>query len=382
MAETPTIEATPEEAAPPPTVQEPSPEQTPNLWQKLLTAQSQVGNVTKAGRNTHHNYEYSKVEDVIKAAAKALQDAGLVGYIRKDKVEFERGQTSGGAPSLSCVVEGFLMVKDPDSLEEAAFDLYGTGIDSPGDKAYYKAMSGGKKYAYANALQIAFGDDPEDGTTPGAQAQYVAEQQARYGRFGEPAEEGTIRKAADAIRELLDPEGERIDETQAAAEALMEQITNDAGKIFPRAAARALLRVAARGRADRRSSDAEKPAEAPEPAEPTEESQEATESAPGGADGASGDDGNPLSLAILKTKAAELEIEGRSKMNREELEAAIKRAIDAKQAEAEEVPEDDLDAAARELNERGQIDGRDPRDAPPPEVEDPGDDDPDDGYEF
>lgn len=242
------------------------------LFPRLLIAQSAVDVVGKSGRNDFHGYDYAKAEDVIRASARALQRAGLVAFVRLPAdgsgVDFEKGQTSNGAPSLSCTVRGQLVVVNAEDGEEIAFDLYGTGVDTPGDKAFYKAMTGGKKYAYASALQIGFGDDPEDGTTPGGKADYRAAAAPALPPFAEIVGADARAKALAAIAELLDVE-DGDDAGTAKAEELLELIVGDSDAQLRRLSVRTLLRTAVAKRelaGDDRGEEPDEPAD--EPAEP------------------------------------------------------------------------------------------------------------------
>lgn len=252
------------------------------LWPKLLLAQQAVDVVAKEGRNTFHGYDYAKAEDVIRHSARALQGAGLVAFVRLDPegVTETPGQTNDGKQSLAVTVRGHLVVKDPGSGEEAEFDLYGTGIDTPGDKAYYKAMTGGKKYAYASALQIGFGDDPEEGESPGGKATYAAA--AELPAWARPAAEAQVARVQAALELLCELPGEEAEATKARAEAVMETIVTDegAGSQLTRAAARAVLHAAARVKADAESAAAEEPVPWEAPAEGAGGSSDADDDAP------------------------------------------------------------------------------------------------------
>jgi hypothetical protein len=140
------------------------------LYPKLLLAQTTAQAVGKAGRNEAQHYNYAKAEDVIKEAQRALHAAELVAFIRPVEIEEREITSQQGSGGLFVIVKLELVIVDPDGERVADADFgtdrlvipcRGTGTDYPGDKAYYKAMTGGAKYAYSAALGIPFTDDPE-----------------------------------------------------------------------------------------------------------------------------------------------------------------------------------------------------------------------------
>ena len=136
---------------------------TPDLFAKLLVAQSNAQTVEKAGRNQAQNYRYARAEDVIAEAQRALHEANLVGYMEPTGDPDEQAiESSGGTGGLFVRLRARLVIVDPDDGARLTIPAFGTGVDYPGDKATYKALTGAAKYAYAAALGIPFGDDPED----------------------------------------------------------------------------------------------------------------------------------------------------------------------------------------------------------------------------
>lgn len=132
------------------------------LGAKLLVAQIAAGNVPKRGHNQKQNYDYVRAEDVIDHASQALHDAGLVCSMSFGEPVVREITSRGGGAGLLVTLPATLRIIDPDTGETHETDSCGMGSDYPGDKAVYKAMTGATKYAYAAALGIGFGDDPED----------------------------------------------------------------------------------------------------------------------------------------------------------------------------------------------------------------------------
>jgi hypothetical protein len=135
------------------------------LYRKLIVAAASVSSVEKNGQNNQQNYEYAKAEDVIAAASKALVDADLAVLPTMGTVEIIREyETRSGSYGVTVRVEMLYTVADPETGETIERRYLGTGSDSPGDKAIYKAVTGAAKYFYAGLLGIGFGADPENET--------------------------------------------------------------------------------------------------------------------------------------------------------------------------------------------------------------------------
>lgn len=247
------------------------PETLPDgLWPRLLLAQAHGGSISKSGRNEHHSYDYVRAEDVIRDASKILSRAGLVAKVGPEwEIKLTEGQTKNGGRTVECEAKSKLTIVNPDDPSETVdFPIIGTGTDSPGDKAIYKAQTGGKKYAWQDALTLAFGDDPEDDSSPGAKG--AAEQQARGASassgppFG-PASEN-VDKVKAAITFLLAGDELRAAEDEKfgqRADRLLETLTKDAGGYLPGIAGRAILHVAADLKAELEQGGAE-PEEEPD----------------------------------------------------------------------------------------------------------------------
>jgi hypothetical protein len=174
------------------------------LWPRLLLAQAHGGSVAKGGRNTHQNYDYVRAEDVIRDASRVLARAGLVAVTDGYELELREGKTKNGTRSLEVTARGTLRIVDPDSGDEAHFPIIGTGTDSPGDKAIYKAITGGLKYAWQAALTLAFGDDPEDSST-GPQADVQAGGDPAFGPPLKDVDKAVIRDAAALLLTVEGP---------------------------------------------------------------------------------------------------------------------------------------------------------------------------------
>lgn len=140
------------------------------LYAKLLDAQTKAHAVEKKGQNKDQGYSYAQASDVIEEAQKALHEAGLVGYMQHGEVIDREVESQRGSAGLFVTIISTLVVVDPETGDDLRVEVQGTGVDYPGDKAVYKAMTGAAKYAYASVLGIPFGDDPEAETGGAGQA--------------------------------------------------------------------------------------------------------------------------------------------------------------------------------------------------------------------
>jgi hypothetical protein len=238
------------------------------LWPRLFYAQAIVRGPGKTGQNTDQNYTYVEHSQVVRVAKAALHEAGLIAFPAKGPTiaQIEQQTRSGGA-AMMATYEGELTVLCPSSGEEANFPMVGAGRDTPGDKAIYKATSGALKYALGLALEIPFGDDPED-DSDGRQSQPIAATGTMPG-WAHPAKPKDRERAINALRYLLaggdrakieaiQPDHPRV----ARAIASTESMTGDE-PILPAIAAAALiyagaeLRAARKARADAQQAAAE-----------------------------------------------------------------------------------------------------------------------------
>lgn len=130
---------------------------------KMVKAGGLIGKLKKDGHNSFHNYDYVTEASVKAAVGPALREAGL--YI--SSVTHTIIQT-GDFSKVLCYTE----VVVTDGASEARSGALGSGSDK-GDKAAYKAMAGGLKYALTSLFLIPTGDDAEadEGTDKAAAKQ-------------------------------------------------------------------------------------------------------------------------------------------------------------------------------------------------------------------
>lgn len=115
--------------------------------------------IQKGGTNTGvGGYKFVQDAAVIDKYGEALMSDGIAvipGHELRDVKVIERtGKSAQVLTTIDCV---FTFT---DGVTEVVAKTVGQGMDT-GDKGVYKAMTGGRKYAYLQIMQAVTGDDPE-----------------------------------------------------------------------------------------------------------------------------------------------------------------------------------------------------------------------------
>lgn len=129
-----------------------------SLATKLAEVAAECGYVAKASKNDYHGYKYASAEDVLKKVNEALTKRNIAVGSEANVVHI----TDDGKNAVVKLTLGFYDGDDPEGRPLVVEGL-GQGADK-GDKAVMKANTAALKYAYANALTISWGDDPEADT--------------------------------------------------------------------------------------------------------------------------------------------------------------------------------------------------------------------------
>jgi hypothetical protein len=129
------------------------------LHRKLFLARKAAEAVEKRGKNA--DFDFARAEDVLVEASKQLEKRGIliVPAITSTRELI-------GKEGVIAIVDMTFEVIDSEGHESFIKTWVGTGHDKPGDKAAYKAITGGTKYFLANLLGIPFGSDPEADRSP------------------------------------------------------------------------------------------------------------------------------------------------------------------------------------------------------------------------
>ena len=127
------------------------------LRRKLFLARKAAEAVEKRGHNESGDFSFARAEDVLEEAAKQLEKRGIliVPSMVEETLHF------GKSATIAKAVIAYEVVDTESDETLGPLRWAGTGYDSPGDKALFKATTGTAKYFLANLLNIPFGTDPE-----------------------------------------------------------------------------------------------------------------------------------------------------------------------------------------------------------------------------
>jgi len=118
---------------------------------KLAAAIGEVDRIGKDGTNSHFKYTYTSAEQVYRVVRKPLLDQGLV-VIPSATNLVKAGQNA--------CIDLELTILDTESGESITAHWQGEGQDK-GDKAFYKAATGGMKTWLKHLFMLPADDDPE-----------------------------------------------------------------------------------------------------------------------------------------------------------------------------------------------------------------------------
>ena len=154
----------------------------PALLGKIRNLLKAVGYIQHDARNEFHKYNYLSDKRVKEKVQPALVDIGL--WMKTDDEEldlipFETTNKQGQkSHNWLAKVRVRWTLYDTETGESTSGRCHGVGIDT-GDKALYKAYTGGSKYMWRALCQIASGDDPENEAGSTEKAQAVAEKKLK-----------------------------------------------------------------------------------------------------------------------------------------------------------------------------------------------------------
>lgn len=147
-----------------------TPSATPSsLHAKLAEVQGLIVMVAKdGGRNTNQNYDFVNEGSFLRRLKPLLSERGLSLVVSFDLMEYRvvEGTDRNGGIKLTFIAIGVstATLTDAETGESLSVNASGVAHDT-GDKAVYKAQTGGAKYAYWKMFALATGDDPENNST-------------------------------------------------------------------------------------------------------------------------------------------------------------------------------------------------------------------------
>lgn len=172
-----------------------------SIGSRLVKAGNAIGTLAKDGRNAFHNYDYVTEAAVKREVGKSIRDAGL-------HVQSVTHEVLPGSTFTQVLCRTSVVIADDSGAVVVATGI-GSGTDK-GDKAAYKAMAGGLKYALTSLFLIATGDDPEEderGTKPAPEVKPAAAKRAKA-------------SAEEPSPELVDNDTKLVDVKKSTAAAL------------------------------------------------------------------------------------------------------------------------------------------------------------------
>ena len=199
-----------------------------DLCKKLVAIMAAVQSVPKKGFNQDQNYHYVQESDLVEAIRTEMVKQSVLLVPSVESVERRDGTTKSGSPRILATVVVRYRFIDAETGETLECTWQGDGMDSPGDKAIYKAYTGGHKYFLTRFFQVPSSTDPErDTTRPRAQAKPTEKQ------VKERAHDADQRRFFAVLKQCADY---GIVETECGE-------NNDAGKQFRRARLAQLLNL-------------------------------------------------------------------------------------------------------------------------------------------
>lgn len=131
------------------------------LVTKIAEAFKAVEKLKRSGRNTKHNYDFTRASDVFEAVRLKLFDAGVLCCPSEAAPEYVQvGPTNGGEMLTECRLSVTYVFQDAaQKLEPMTFNGVGRDVE---DKALYKAQTGAQKALFKRfGIMAEEQDDPE-----------------------------------------------------------------------------------------------------------------------------------------------------------------------------------------------------------------------------
>lgn len=132
-----------------------------------LAARKEMGHIGKSGHNKFDNYDYSTLGDYLSAIEPPCQKHGLL--ITAEQTEVENFSTSSAKMPNGwrvTICTKLLHVATGETVEHIQL---GEAYDK-GDKGYFKAFTGARKYALQGLFNLYSEDDPEVDSVPDHEA--------------------------------------------------------------------------------------------------------------------------------------------------------------------------------------------------------------------
>ena len=194
------------------------------IYAKLAAAISDVERIGKDGKNQHFKYTYTSAEQVYRVIRGPLLSHGLV--VIPEATGYETAGDLG-------TVRLRLRIVDTETGEQIESQWYGEGQDK-GDKAIYKAVTGGMKTWLKHLFLLPADDDPEaDPSTDRAPARSSNPSIRRGSSGGDLSRLRSLVTQAGLTKEQIETVGKWVKPTGKARADRMTQALQllEAGKV-------------------------------------------------------------------------------------------------------------------------------------------------------
>jgi ERF superfamily. len=189
---------------------------TPGLSAALVKCQGMVKAAFTSTKNEYDKYKYSTIKDYYDVLKPALKACGLATIFEQNELIPMENRTTAKGNTEYVIRIKLKAIIIHESGEQMVVYGFGEGQDR-GDKALYKAITGGKKYLLSSIYGIPTTDDPEvdshDGPVEPQKQRPAA--QTGPGKPGMPPPPATSRPPAQK------PPARPTDEAQKAAGLIM-----------------------------------------------------------------------------------------------------------------------------------------------------------------
>jgi len=131
-----------------------------SLLTKLQTIYGEIANLKADSEVKYKSIRYSYLSDakLTKELHNSFAKHGLIMY--PERVDIIRDEGIPKSVGRSIAIKVIFKLVDTETGEQLPIEVIGEGIDS-GDKGYYKAMTGARKYALRLAFLLSTSDDPD-----------------------------------------------------------------------------------------------------------------------------------------------------------------------------------------------------------------------------
>ena len=133
------------------------------LDQAMLAARKEMGAVGKTGRNDFDKYDYSTLGDYLDVTEPACLKHDLLTSV--EEIESEPFQSTSGRMPNGWRVKIATRIKHVPTGEVVEHHQTGEAYDK-GDKGFYKAFTGARKFALQGIWNLYGDDDPEKDSVP------------------------------------------------------------------------------------------------------------------------------------------------------------------------------------------------------------------------